>query len=162
MSSCHHGDGHASALILEPECECSAFQGRSERQCVDTQWVDLLTPDFKTTPPIVTSHVNANSSHRLILTCMMDSLTKVTGIPPFLGLHGAYCLKNDTASLPNVQPSDTYTQGQQAIADLHVLGVTTKVQTLNQLYTNHNHTRIQRAHKQTHKTHTLSSLSLMN
>lgn len=89
VSSCHHGDGHASALISVPDCECSAFQGRSGRLCVHTQQVDLLTPGFKAAPPpIVTSHVNANGSHRPAPTRMMDSVTTATGIPCCLGLQG--------------------------------------------------------------------------
>lgn len=134
MSSCHHGDGHASALISVPDCECTAFQGRSGGLCVHTQQVDLLTPGFKAAPPIVTSHVNANGSHRPGLTRMMDSVNTVIGIPRCLGLQGAYSRKNDRASLPNVTRTvatlysrRALIKTQQNIFDLHVLGILKEV-----------------------------------
>lgn len=137
MSSCHHGDGHASAPISVPDCECSAFQGRSGRVCVHTQQVDLLTLGFKAAPPIVTSHVNANGSHWPTLTGRMDSVTMAIGIPCCPGLQrscipkSAYCWKDHRASLPNITRSDGLctTSGcliktQQNVFDLHVWGVT--------------------------------------
>lgn len=87
VSSCHHGDGHASAPISVPDCECNAFQGRSVRVCVQTQQVDLLTQGFEAAPPALTSHVNANGSHRPTLTRMMDSITMAIGIPCCPGLQ---------------------------------------------------------------------------
>lgn len=147
VSSCHHGDGHASALISVPDCECTAFQGRSGGLCVHTQQVDLLTPGFKAAPPIVTSHVNANGSHRPGLTRMMDSVNTVIGIPRCLGLQGAYSRKNDRASLPNVTRTEAtlysrraLIKTQQNIFDLHVLGITTWRSTpFFQVHTNNTH-----------------------
>lgn len=133
VSSCHHGDGHASGPISVPDCECRAFQGRRGGACVHTRQVDLLTAGFKAAPPprAVTSHANANGSHRPALTHMMNSVTTAIGIPCCPGLQrsslpkSACRLQNDRASLSNITRSVLCTaigcliRTQLNIFDLH-------------------------------------------
>lgn len=93
---------------------------------------------LKLLPPLVTSHVNANSSHRPALTRMMDSVTtaisKLAGIPCCPGLQrssipkSAYCGKDHRTSLPNITrsghlwtPAGCLIKIHQNILDLHVL-----------------------------------------
>lgn len=110
----------------------------SEWTSVCTYTADLLTLGFKAAPPpFMTSHINANGSHRPRLTCMMDSITMAIGLPCCPGLHrysipkGAYCGKDHRASLPNTTRSGRLltTSGcllktQQNVFVLHVLGLT--------------------------------------